>query len=355
MSERIVFVLMSALQRPATVDQLARVLAPHPLVVHHDPSRQAGFALDAPNAHLVPDPRPTERGTWAFMEALFHAARYALDRFEADYVQLVTPTCLPIRPIAEFEAMVEAREHDANADVFALEKDADTLMSFAYRDFAPRQSLRYKLLRRARQIYFAGGPEVVQMHGLAIHRRRVAHGAPLPWHARAALAFTRYAADGGLGAVPFGDAFPAMMGSTWFGARRRVWEYLLARVADPAIVEYFSRLWIAEEVLLPTLLVDGGFRIGPSNHAINAFDEGSPRWITPRDLEPLAATGRYFARKFPDDPYAPVRAAALALAARRPRVRAPAPVLDVACARAPLGREASARRRRSARRAGSST
>ena len=43
MSPRIVFVVMSAVSKPGTIDQLARALAPHLVLVHHDFSQTPDF------------------------------------------------------------------------------------------------------------------------------------------------------------------------------------------------------------------------------------------------------------------------------------------------------------------------
>jgi hypothetical protein len=311
MSDAIAFAVVSALQQPATVEQLARTLAPHPMVVHHDHGKQPGFALSSPNVRWVPDPQPTGRGTWSFLQGVLRTVRHSLDALGADYVQLLSPTCLPIRPLAEFEASVAAGAFDAHIDLFPLLRDADTLMTFAYRNYAPEQSLRYKVLRRAGRVYFGRAPELVQDSGLSIHRRPAGDGT-LPWRARAALALTELAAAGHLWRTPLSTGLVPMMGSTWFGARRRVWEALIERIAEPAIVAHFSRLWIPDEVLLPTLIADCGFRVGPSHHAISAFIEGSPKWIDAEDLASMSKTGRFFARKFRDDPQDPVRLSALA-------------------------------------------
>jgi hypothetical protein len=110
-----------------------------------------------------------------------------------------------------------------------------------------------------------------------------------------------------------------MIGSTWFGARRRVCEYLIKRIEDPAIEGYFSRLHLVDETVWPTLLGNSGFRLGPPNHVISHFDAvGHPSWIRAGDLDAMHATGRFFARKFVDDIESPVRLRALELAGVRP-------------------------------------
>ena len=51
---------------------------------------------------------------------------------------------------------------------------------------------------------------------------------------------------------------------------------------------------------------------GPMNHFINDFDEAHPGQIGLGQMERLRNSPAYFARKFPDDPAAPVRRRVLA-------------------------------------------
>ena len=105
---------------------------------------------------------------------------------------------------------------------------------------------------------------------------------------------------------------------------KRVCEYLMrTRHSDP-VSGYFAHLKIVDEMLFPTLLANSPFKVGPALHAVNDFDPfGSPYWIKDADLDRLCATGRFLARKFPDDPTASVRLKALARAAADRRTPEP--------------------------------
>jgi hypothetical protein len=313
MPARIVFGVMSATQPASLVDQLAGLLAPHVVVVHHDFLKLADYVPTAPNVVLVPDPRETGWGSWGLADAVLHTLRFALDRFEFDYFQLVSPTCLPIRPLAEFEHHVATSPHDANVDLMHLDEDDDTLMHYAYRTYMPAGTLRFRTLRYVRGWYFEQDTEFDQMKSLSrlvVRSRR--EGRPLPLRGRAALAITRAAARGWMGAHPFVARNRATVGGLFFGARRAVCDYLVGMSGLDAIPDYLRTLQIVDETIFPTLLANSRFRLGPSNHAINDFTvEGSPRWIEDADLDRLAATGRYFARKFPEDTSSPIRRRAL--------------------------------------------
>ena len=298
---------MSAAQRGELVDQLAWHLRPHKVVVHHDYRKLADFRPTGANIELIPNPLDTGWGTWGFCDAIFHTLRYALEQYDFDYFQLLSPTCMPLRPIQEFEAFVATDQADVHADQMLVTRDDDTLMSFGYRTFARFPSLRFKILRRLRSWYFSQGTDVIQTHSLAMLRLRDAdRSRTLP--ARSALWLTRQAALGRLGGHPFGAGLQPMIGGTFFGARRAVCEYLVELHARTAIPQYLKHLSLVDETLFATLIGNSNFLIGPSNHAINDFNKvGHPKWIELVDLERLAATGRFFGRKFSEDPYSPIR------------------------------------------------
>jgi hypothetical protein len=313
MGVRIVFGIMSATQSAAVVDQLAGLLAPHRVVVHHDFEKKPDFRPTAPNIDIVPDPKVTGWGTWGLSEAILHTVRHALDHHEFDYFQLMSPTCLPIRPLEEFEAFVESDPADAHVDLMPVERDDNTLMHFGYRSFAPYNTLRFRLMRRVRRLYFTPGAQFVQTKSLAMYRlSETPDGRPATLGGRFALRLTKLAAGGWLGPHPFGPDFKPMIGGTFFGARRAVCEYLVGMGGNALIPQFVRDLQIVDETLFPTLLANSRFKLGPANHAINDFtEEGNPRWIDDADLDRLIATRRFFARKFVDDPFDPVRARAI--------------------------------------------
>lgn len=115
------------------------------------------------------------------------------------------------------------------------------------------------------------------------------------------------ARDGMFGPNPFSPGMAPYVGSTWFGARPNVCEYLVRKGSDPEIVDYFRRIQFPDEALFATLLHNSGFRIGAANHIISTFVGGRPRWIQMHHLPRFLASGKYFARKFDDDPHSPVR------------------------------------------------
>ncbi len=319
MRPRIAFGVFSATQRGDAVDQLAEALRPHTVVVHHDYRKRADFSVSAANVVMVPDPRNTGWGSWGFADSIFHTLDFARRHLTFDFFQMMSPTCLPIRPVEALEERIARNEHDIHADLFPIERDADTLMNYAFRTYAPGNSQRMRVLRRARHWYFDADSDWVQTTSQAMLVRPP--GRPLSLRAQASLALTRLAARGWLATHPFGAGFRPMLGGIFIGMRPHVVDHLLAMRTDPRVTTWFPKLNLVDELLFPTLLANTDFRIGPSNHAVSDFSrQGSPRWLDDAHLDDLVATGRIFARKFPDDPQAALRARALALA-RPPKPR----------------------------------
>ena len=93
----------------------------------------------------------------------------------------------------------------------------------------------------------------------------------------------------------------------WFGASRAGCEYLVERLRDPEFVARFRHYFCAGEMLFNTAVAMSNLPSGQGNHAISQYIGARPQWIGLDDLDDLASTGKYFARKFPDQPEAPVR------------------------------------------------
>ena len=310
---RIVFLVMSAVQSAAVVDQLARALAPHTVLVHHDFSQTPAFELEAPNVRFVPDPRRTGWAFFGFVEGIFHSMRHALAELEFDYLQLLSPGCLPIRPLAQFEQHVGAgaAAHFGCIDLFA---DRDALMSVGWRAFAPANTLRQRVIRRLSRIYFGATPGRRDVAGIWLRSGADTNArGTMTLRARAALGVLTALGDPRVGRHVFDANLRPYYGGTWFGARRHVVAEMVAAFEQPQIHDYFSRLHIADEFLIPTLLMKilGGPG-GPINHYIHRFEEARSGTIGVDDIRLLRASNAFFARKFPDDPAAPVRARVLA-------------------------------------------
>jgi hypothetical protein len=308
MPARVVFLLMSAQQPGPTVEQLVDALSPHPVVVHHDFTKKDDFKVDRPNASIVADPKVTAWGAWGFTSAILHTLRHIVDTYEFDYCQILSPTCLPIRPVHEFIAHVSNDPSEAHVDLFDLGEDLDTWMSYMYRAYFPVDRLRYLVARRFGNWYFRGREQRMQRNSLTIRRLPVGPPTAFDRYRRAAaVTLSRLMVSMPYPACPYTATFRPAVGSTWFGARRHVLESLLQMANEPGLARFYSPLLLADEHMFQTLLHNSRFRLGPSNHAVNTFNEAHPRTITDDDLPQLMATQRFFARKFSDNVDDPAR------------------------------------------------
>ena len=306
MKPNIVFLVMSAVGKPETVDQLARSLAPHTVLVHHDFSQTPDFLLTAPNVRFVPNPKRTGWAFFGFVDGIFHSMKYALANLEFDYLQLLSPSCLPIKPMEAFEAHISGRE-EAHFDCIDLFADQDALMSVGFRALTPEKSFRHRIVRRLGDAYFGASSGRRDEAGVWLHS-----GGRKSIVALLALGVFKALSRPSIGQHIFNAKFRPYYGSVWFGASRHVVAAILEKFQHPGVRDYFSQLCIADEFLIPTLLMHVAPAKGPMNHFIQRFDLAHPGKIEDEDMEQLKAIPAFFARKFPDDPAAPIRIRVLA-------------------------------------------
>ena len=297
----VVFVVMSAVGRPETIDQLAHALAPHTVLVHHDFSQTPDFPLTAPNVRFVPNPKRTGWAVFGFVDGIFHSMKYALANLDFDYLQLMSPSCLPIKPIEAFETHISGTA-EAHFDCIDLFGDHDALMSVGYRALTPQKSFRHRLVRRLGEAYFGASSLRRDEAGIWLHSG--GRKSPVGWMALNAIkALTRPA----VGRHIFDEKFRPYYGSVWFGASRHIVTGMLEKFLSPGVRDYFSRLAIADEFLIPTLLMHIAPAKGPMNHYIQKFEQAHPGKFEEKDIEQLRKIPAFFARKFSDDPASPVR------------------------------------------------
>jgi hypothetical protein len=320
---RILFGIMSAVQPPATVANLVDALGTrHPVLIHHDWSQQPDFAVSRRHVAYVEQPRRTGWANWGFSQGILRLVETALATDRFDYFQLLSPTCLPVRPMDEFERHLAACKADFLVDAVRLDSDPNVLMSHGWRAFAPVDSVRQRMLRRLRGWYFGNGAIIASRSGLAFPTGSLtkATGAA-GLRARAAYWLTLQAQAGRGFSHPFSESFPCFAGSTWFTASRAGCEHLLARAADPSLTNAFTRMHMGDEMFFPSVFRNSGLPCAPAVHFIARFEDARPTWFELSDLDEIRRSGAFFARKFPEDPEHPVRAAAQALRQLRPRAR----------------------------------
>lgn len=298
---RIVFVLMSAVAQAATVDQLAQALAPHVVLVHHDFSQTPHFPLSAPKVRFVPAPVRTGWAQFGFVQGIFHSLSHALQDLDFDYLQLLSPTCLPIKPLALFEQHVSGPA-DAHFDCVDLLSDPDALLSVGYRAFTACGNWRHRVARRLVNMHYGSASGQREEAGIWLRSGAPPSlGSHLAGWALAALAHPA------LGRHLRQQPLRLYYGSPWFGARRHIVAQLVRSWQQPGVQEHFRKVHMAEEFLLPSLLMHTRPLKGRLNHVIQHFDQAHPGRFDLEDLDFLQQSPAFFARKFADDPLAPVR------------------------------------------------
>ncbi len=306
-------VLCSKESTPAVRQLIGALGERQPIFVHHDHRKSPRFTVNQANVHFVSDPLDTGWGTWEFVQAIVKTMRVALEQSQFDYFQVLSGSCLPIKSIAKFEQFVAARTHDVHMGLISLDESNDTMMSHGYRVFAENESLRYRLLLRARKWYLAGNTITTQRSGLGIIHLTESAREAMTLSARLAQSFTALVRHGRVFDHPFRAGITPYIGSTWFGCSREVCEFLVNRSQDEALETYYRKTKLIDESYFHTLIGNSKFSVGQSNHFISDFIDSHPRLIEAADIHRLQASSAFFARKFKlalDDP---ARDAALSL------------------------------------------
>jgi len=175
-------------------------------------------------------------------------------------------------------------------------------MSVGYRAFTAQGSWRHRLARRLVNVYF--GTTAMQREEAGIWLRS-GKGAGLRSHlAGWALASLKHPV---LGRHMHTQHLRLYYGSTWFGARRHVVAGMVRTWQQAGVSEHFRKVRIAEEFLVPSLLMKTKPLKGALNHVIQRFDQAHPGVFGLEHLDRLQQSPAFFARKFPDDALAPVR------------------------------------------------
>lgn len=308
MRPRIAFGIQSAVHRADTLQQLVSTLGDHPVVIHHDFSQQPDFVIKGPNVQFVQDPAKTGWADWGLISGISKTIEHCLASVDFDYFQLLSPVDMPIRPLSEFERYISTSQCDFDCDTVPLDADEMAFQAFAYRAYALQGSLPYRVLWRLWLAFFGSDPDTEARAGLAIpvSARSRPDGRIAPT-ARWAAKASHLIVDRLRRRDPLLARYPLNVGGMWFGASRAGCEYLVEQLRDQAFVARFRHYFCAGEMLFNTAVAISGRSNGQGNHAISRYIGPRPQWIGLDDLDELIGTGKFFSRKFPDQPDAPVR------------------------------------------------
>jgi hypothetical protein len=298
---KIAFGVLSSHESQAAVEQLVRSLGSvDPVIVHHDYSKQHGFALAGTQAHLIPDYVETTWGSPSIPRAIFHLVRTALAQHRFDYFQLLSASCLPLRPVEELRRHLATDQHAIYADILNLDSDEGAMMSHGHRVFCRADTFASRLLNWSRRCYFGDAPATVQQANLGIAARPTPH-ADLTARQWLGRKVHRAARLGLLDRHPFRNGVQPFIGSLWFCLRRDVCEYLVKQEEAHAPVSFLMDLKVCDEILFATTFGNSPFEHVPSNHFVSDFCGPHPRPLEIRDFHRLESSNKFFARKFPTE------------------------------------------------------
>ena len=300
---RIAFGVLSSKQSEQFIDEIARAVAPHPVFVHHDFSKVPVLRPLQPNVTVLRDPVPTAWGDWSLVAATMRLMERALEDRDVTHFQLLSESCLPVRPLAEFENHLRHEQPDFMIDMRPLD-EPQSLLSHGWRYLSEPGWLR----RAARLATVCAWQRAghAQVNNINLQLAGMAEG-PLArvrqwvgYQVLMAIAWRHRKRLRCLGGQRLA------IGSQWFGASRRGVDWLLrARDALPRLTRHFERSHIPDEAYLHTLVSCAQAAalplvVRPGNHALYWDGCGTgPDALAAADLPRVLASGRHFARKFP--------------------------------------------------------
>jgi hypothetical protein len=307
---RIIFGILSSNNTADSVQQIIDAIGPsHTIIIHHDFSKQPEFCVTGEDVYVIEDYVETNWGGWSLVEATICLIEAALTKDEFDYFQLLSDTCLPIRPIHEFVDYLNLMQPDANIDYVSLLDTPAVMMSHGYRAFAAKGTIRDRLLRRLIFWDRLDGTEFQMIAGLLVSTTK-GPKIPISVLQRTAL---RLAAHGLGFSHPFTRELKCQAGSQWFGGSRTICQRVLEWTKTNAVAfAYFKNMYIPDEFFFQTVILNlRPKNIMCSNHYINLFDKTNgyrgPAFLELGDFDRLTSSGKFFARKFSKNSEDPLR------------------------------------------------
>ncbi len=303
---RICYGILSSSTDGKIVSQLVRSLGDiSPVLIHHDYSQQADFALDSGvKAIVIQDYIQTEWGQWSQAEAIIKLLNHAVRHEEFDYFQLLSESCLPIAPTTEFSAYLKETKPDACIGLIRVKCRADDLgtINYAWRYLATNRFIRKALVVLSQLCMESVGRDSVGARALVEGLSVVA---PAKISKLPALPIRRALLSAMLAIAkcwhPFRKEFDCYVGSTWWCLSRKAAEYALHELdRQPHLVSHYKQTQHPDESIFHTLIGNSGFKkIAGINHYISWKERANgPDEITKFHLPKIRESNKFFARKF---------------------------------------------------------
>jgi hypothetical protein len=283
---RIAYVVVSH-RNPGQVVRLVAALREGPaaeVLVRHDARRSSldPSELERLGARPLHDGVDFEWGGWSQLEMLLSCLDQARAQIDPDWLLVLSGQDYPLRPMAEIEAGLAAREHDAmlghawELDTSRLpEPPADEFfLRYAYRHY-PAPAATPRLLRAVRPLVYLR---------------------ELPPPLRPRLGLRR-------ASLPFGEGFRCFVSADWLTLNRRALRAVLSAAREsPRLMRYYRRVAIPSESFFATVLLnDRSLNVARGNRRFVSFAAPltpHPATLTSADLDRLLESDCDFARKF---------------------------------------------------------
>lgn len=303
---RVCYGILSSSTDGKIVTQLVNSLGKNvPIIIHHDFSQQPEFNLSSgSNVTVIRDYIPTKWGGWSQAEAILCLLKYADGNESFDYFQLLSETCLPVRPIGEFESFLAQTKPDACIGLIRILGKANDFgtLNYAWRylagDSISQKAIRFlsrHCMERAERIdvrkrSMVGGLSVVQ----SAEKCDVPKFPPM--HSLLDYLLRITSKD-----HPFNDEFNCFVGSTWFCLSRKVVEQTLQKLnLRLDLVAHYKNTQCPDESIVHTLVGNGGFKnIASINHHLSWKERANgPDELTMDHFSEIRSSRKFFARKF---------------------------------------------------------
>lgn len=258
--------LITAYNEPHLLDLLVATLEPdrRDVFIHLD-AKSAVEAFRLPHiaqAQMVPRRHSVFWATRSFTDAIMELLKTAVETDRHDYFVLLSGADYPVRPVAEFEDFLAK----ADGRSFQMCKSALTTSE-------GRKRLRshYVIKQRTRM-------NVALQKMLFLQSFLGRYGGRRP-----PSTFSTY-----------------YIGSPWFTVHRDVAQWMLDCWENEEIRDYFSTVYCAEEIIIPTMIANSPWHescVPQRTRFIQWQGTARPKSLKIEDLSKIKTSGCFFARK----------------------------------------------------------
>lgn len=307
---QICYGILSSSTTGGAVNQLAKSLGTKStIVIHHDYSQQPEFSVDdGPNITVLKDYVKTEWGRWSQAQAIICLLEHSLNNSSFDYFQLLSETCLPIRPIHEFEEFLATTKPDACIGLIRLSGKPDDIgtLNYAWRYFSTYRRWNRVIAILSQNCLDEAGksdPKARDLfQGLSVIKLKTIKKR---YSSLLNIYLLKTVLKLGQFLHPFDKIFDCYVGSTWFCINRKTAEYLLNEIKNkPALIAHYRGTRSPDESIFHSVLGNAAFeKLSSINHFISWQQrESGPDELATTHFDAMKNSKKFFARKFSKSP-----------------------------------------------------